>query len=116
MIVEQLTDPDLLTKSSENQQQSEFKLRRSESITSLNSYFFKTNKKSRETKMNNKNNNSEDTPLQKFDTSQIYLRLCINCSSLLEKKFKSCRDKITKPVFVAKYDVSKTTVKFQKFI
>ena len=101
MYTEQLTvtDPNaFITKSSE------FKLRRSQSITSLNSYLFKTNKKkSKETL----HDGTSTTTTQKFDTSLIYLRLCINCSALLEKKYKSCRDKMTKPVFVAQYDVSK---------
>ena len=80
----------------------EFKLRRSDSITSLNSYFsFKPNVA----------NSGEQEPhtlaesTHQIKLEQIFLRLCMNCSHLLEKKYNSFRDKMVKPTFVSHYEV-----------
>ena len=106
---EQLTDPDSFIKSmAVDGAKPEFKLRRSDSITSLNSYFsFKPAVV----------NSGEQEPPQTLAESshqvkldQIFLRLCMNCSHLLEKKYNSFRDKMVKPTFVSHYEVFKNEV------
>lgn len=103
MKIEQLTDPDSFIKSLTNQDSDnnlEFKLRRADSINSVNSYFFKQNP-SHQTSTNNEQLNKK-----KINSDQIYLRLCMNCSGLLEKKFKSFKDRLIRPQFLNIYDVS----------
>lgn len=94
----QLTDPDLFEEYLSNQTvDHEIKLRRSDSITSLNSYFFKSNiKKSEGDQHLSKKNN--------LQINQIYIRLCFNCSHLVEKKFSSFKDKLSKPLLINHYD------------
>lgn len=75
----------------------EFKLRRSNSITSLNSYFFH-NKQVTVTK------STDISGLTKNQKSLIFLRLCPNCSFLCEKVYRSSKDKQTKSTFVDYYD------------
>lgn len=95
---EQLTDPDSLLKAHTNStEEIEFKLKRSDSITSVNSYFFKSTQESKE-----KLNTKDKSPL---NTDQTYLRLCFDCGRLLEKKYKSLKDKIIRPEFANLYDV-----------
>ena len=102
-----MTDPDSFVKanlkrsgSSENSfQPTEFKLKRSDSITSLNSYFFKTASKDKETAFSSK---SKKEP----NLDSTYLRLCFDCGSLLEKKYKLLKDKMIRPELANLYDAS----------
>lgn len=94
-----MTDADLFEKYLSKQAvDHEIKLRRSDSITSLNSYFFKSNKKQveGEEQLTKKNN---------LQMNQVYIRLCFNCSHLVEKKFSLFKDKLTKPLLINHYDV-----------
>lgn len=102
----ELTDPESFNDISMNDPEStnqpaELKLRRSDSITSLNSYFFKSTK----THNDHTTRKSMDPKLtSKIQLSQVFIRLCFDCSNLLKKKYKSSRDKMVKPSFVSHYD------------
>lgn len=74
----------------------EFKLKRSDSMTSINSYFFKP------TQSNAENSNQKSSTL----LNQIHLRLCLNCGLILEKKYNIQKDKIIRPEFANLYDVN----------
>lgn len=76
----------------------EFKLKRSDSVTSVNSYFFKASS-------NDSGKKPNETPSQS-DLEQIYLRLCLNCSAVLEKKYKTLKDKLMKSKFTECYNVA----------
>ncbi len=103
-IKEQLTDPDFFIKTFK-EQDTEFKLRRSESINSVNSLFFtSSNLNSALTTSSNSTNNEGNKEKKKINLDQTYLRLCMNCSKLLEKKFKSFKEKMIRPTIVAIYD------------
>ncbi|CAF0796127.1 unnamed protein product [Brachionus calyciflorus] len=94
-----LTDPDSLLKAHSNKsEQIEFKLKRSDSITSMNSYFFRQNNSLNSSESPSKTTN----PNLNFD--QMYLRLCFNCGLILEKKYNIQKDKIIKPEFANLYD------------
>ncbi len=106
-LARKLTDPDSFVKAMQKQQQhqtsssenlNEFKLRRSESINSVNTYIFKSHP-TVET-----NSNNEQINKKKPNLDLIYLRLCMNCSDLLAKKFQSIRDKLIRPIFLNIYD------------
>ena len=84
----------------------EFKLKRSESITSVNSYF------SYKSGTSSSSNNNANKLLANLTTSQkevnldlMYLRLCCDCGKQLEKKYKSFKDKMVQPEFANLYDV-----------
>ena len=101
---EQLTDPDFFIKTFK-EQDTEFKLRRSESINSVNSLFFtSSNLNSASTTSPNSTYNEGNKEKKKINLDQTYLRLCMNCSKLLEKKFKSFKEKMIRPTIVAIYD------------
>lgn len=122
IILEQLTDPELFVKtitdnvnsSSDPEKQTEFRLRRSESINSVNSYFFKSPHHNHNHHHHSQtNNHSESQSLKKkLDLNQIFLRLCINCSTIVEKKYKSYREKLVRTQFAALYEVIKEKIYF----
>ena len=117
---EQLTDPDSFIKAQttklvagSNEQHkappTEFKLKRSDSITSVNSYFFHSSS-------NSSSSNSLSSALgqskkqakgtvKEINFDLIYLRLCFDCGKLLEKKYKSFKDRMVQPEFANLYDV-----------
>lgn len=101
---EKLTDPEgFVGGQQRNGGVQEFKLKRSESLTSVNSsYFFNKSNNSDKSSMNN----GGDNHLKKVpDLEQFYLRLCCNCSDRLEKKYKTLKDKNIKSKFSAYYEV-----------
>ncbi len=85
-------------------------MRRSDSISSVNSYFFKSTSTSSD---NQKLNNTFDFSALKFGISQpnqsnldqIFLRLCFDCGVSLEKKYKVLKDKIVRSTFSNLYGV-----------
>ncbi|RNA41431.1 rabenosyn-5-like [Brachionus plicatilis] len=91
-----LTDPDIFIKAQNKPEEIEFKLKRSDSITSINSYFFKSTQ------------SAGDGPNQKSISSfdQMHLRLCLNCGLILEKKYNIQKDKIIRPEFASLYDIN----------
>jgi hypothetical protein len=100
---EQLTDPEgFVGGQQRNGGVQEFKLKRSESLTSVNSsYFFNKSNNSDKSSINNGDNHLKKVP----DLEQFYLRLCCNCSDRLEKKYKTLKDKSIKSKFSAYYEV-----------
>jgi len=92
-------------KTFKEREDTEFRLRRSESINSVNSYFFtSSNLNSSAISQSNNNNEQQNKEKKKINLDQTYLRLCMNCSKLLEKKFKSFKEKMIRPAFVTIYD------------
>ena|SRR5579883_690229 len=101
--IEQLTDSEALMRAYKdsngmfkNDSIGEFKLKRSDSVTSVNSYFFKTGASEQ---------GKNSFPHQNHNLAQIYLRLCLNCSAILEKKYRVLKDKLIKSKFTEYYNV-----------
>ena len=104
---EQLTDPDTLVRAHASNIKgigngtTEFKLKRSDSMSSVNSYFFKST---------GSDHSLSSSPSSKktvaHDLEHIYLRLCLNCCALLEKKYKVLKDKLIKSNFTDLYNVT----------
>lgn len=113
-MLEQLTDPDTFVKAhslltngglTNGAASGEFKLRRSDSITSANSYFFKSTSSSDPSLSGSSSAAKKNASKHNHDLDQIYLRLCLNCSDLLEKKYKRLKDKLIKSKFTDYYNV-----------
>ena len=117
---EQLTDPDAFVKaqtakySSGSSEQAkaaptEFKLKRSDSITSVNSYFSYKSTTSSSTSESNAsklfNSLTSNYTSKEVNFDIIYLRLCCDCGKQLEKKYKFFKEKIIQPEFANLYDV-----------
>lgn len=96
--LEQLTNIDsAIVQSNRNLSKTEFKIKRADSMTSVNSYFG--------------GNSSESGSVEKSGKipkkDQMFLRLCGDCGRILEKKFKSFKDNASNNKFTSKYDVSR---------
>ncbi len=115
--------------SQENQEQNEFKLRRADSITSVNSYFFKSNSDSNQQQTDNNDLAKKSFGLSKLsfgkmgsynqaksNPDQTYLRLCFDCGLTLEKKYKQLKDKTVRSHFSILYDVILSIVYLLKYI
>lgn len=85
ILKEQLTDPTMFMRDNE------LKFKRSNSNTSINSHQIQLN----------------DEPQS---SNEQYLRLCINCSKLLNKKYQLMKDKANKPKIFDLYDVNRPKI------
>jgi hypothetical protein len=88
----------------------EFRLKRADSITSVNSYFTNDSAKTSRTSFPVSSLLSSVGVVNKkapLNFEQLHLRLCLNCGLALEKKYKSVKDKIIKPKIINLYDVCK---------
>jgi hypothetical protein len=95
----------MFLKANSNDNQTEFKLKRSDSLTDVNSLsFFKLFDQDNVENENGKNKNAKSNK-KVLNLDQVYLRICFDCGRILEKKYKSLKDKIVRPIFDNLYDV-----------
>jgi hypothetical protein len=56
-------------------------------------------------KRSNSNTSIESSGNSNDNQKEVYIRLCIDCSRLLNKKYQSMKDKSIKPKIFSLYDV-----------
>ena len=112
------SDTDESVALSPSSQSPEFKLKRSDSITSLNPFTVKSlvasslsvaskvdERASSLMRFGSSGSAASSSSKEPLDAEHVYMRLCKDCSRAIEKKYESLREKAMRPKIVELYDV-----------